>query len=131
MNISPRRTRTRDRKTQTGAAETEAAMIRYTSRIAQTIPSFEAFFINEHADGQVGADGWNIQGWLNAEELRSVDHREMSYNPSHCFSIDENVTKIMLPAGSMPPSFASNYSAASPSASTQYLGTTFWLVLGN
>ncbi|KAE9403087.1 hypothetical protein BT96DRAFT_503863 [Gymnopus androsaceus JB14] len=76
-NIYPRRTRAQDRKTQTGAAETEAAMIRYTSRIARRILSIEAFFINEHADGQVGADGWNIQGWLNAAELRSVDHREM------------------------------------------------------
>lgn len=50
-----------------GPVEMETAMIAYTSRIAERIPTIEAFFIDTLESASNSA--WCLQGWLDVQNF--------------------------------------------------------------
>lgn len=75
-----------------GPGEMDAAIIQFTSRIAQRIPTIEAFFIHK-LRGKL----YDIRGWLDVQTLYGKEGRHTVGPPRYSFSRDRSFVPMPWP----------------------------------
>ncbi|KAE9393803.1 hypothetical protein BT96DRAFT_923846 [Gymnopus androsaceus JB14] len=75
-------------------AETEAAMIEYTSHLAQQMPTIEAFYISALRD--MGNSGWSLRGWLNVQTLPGIEGPSRHTVGPLCYEVGYDETSSQM-----------------------------------